>query len=428
MTPTFTERARSAIETAPARFRPQASPTANGPPIGDGFEVLAGRPPHGLAARVLALGIAGLVAAILGTVVLRWSEISRFAALDESLAPLVLLVAVLFLIAAARTAIVAAALVRHLHLRAHSRRAALVLGPDQLFYRCPAGTEHTMAARDVIAVRSPGDWSRPPVAARARETYLVFDQGGAPAFLCLPPIFGMSAGTLSEHLMRWLGTAKGQDDGRGVHPGSDRVRSTLVVGRLFDDLAAGKRVANTVGVRHGRRWLLRGPYATAFLGVALIAFLATRPDRALIGVEMKVALIVGGVVALLVPVGWVVFTWASIAPRRGYAFLLTNHELLVRLRSGILRTNYTSIAALKVVAKVGWSVLEGQGLRRVLVIERRNAPPIRYEEAFLGMPIEVAIALIDACRSGRAFGSEPPGAHESDREPGTGSPASPATR
>jgi len=37
---------------------------------------------------------------------------------------------------------------------------------------------------------------------------------------------------------------------------------------------------------------------------------------------------------------------------------------------------------------------------KTLVLKRKDEPPIRYDEAFLGVPAEVAQALLDAYRTG----------------------------
>ena len=51
--------------------------------------------------------------------------------------------------------------------------------------------------------------------------------------------------------------------------------------------------------------------------------------------------------------------------------------------------------------KKQWSVLEGAHSLRRLVLTRANAPPIRYDEPYLGIPVEVAQVLLEAYRDGR---------------------------
>ena len=47
-----------------------------------------------------------------------------------------------------------------------------------------------------------------------------------------------------------------------------------------------------------------------------------------------------------------------------------------------------------------FSVLDGVHEAKTLVLKRKDEPPIRYDEAFLGVPAEVAQALLDAYRTG----------------------------
>jgi hypothetical protein len=81
--------------------------------------------------------------------------------------------------------------------------------------------------------------------------------------------------------------------------------------------------------------------------------------------------------------------------------VLTPAELLIRMRGGIVRTRWRDVASASVAEKRAWSVLEGVHEARKLVISRRGAGPITYEEPYLGVPVEVAQILVEAYAAGR---------------------------
>ena len=105
-------------------------------------------------------------------------------------------------------------------------------------------------------------------------------------------------------------------------------------------------------------------------------------------------------IAIAVPVGWVLLTRRDIASRRGLALVLTPSELLLRTRSGVIRTVWGSLLRVTLDGRLAWSVLEGVHRARALVLKRRGADPITYDEAYLGVPAEVAQTLLDAYRRG----------------------------
>ena len=70
--------------------------------------------------------------------------------------------------------------------------------------------------------------------------------------------------------------------------------------------------------------------------------------------------------------------------------MLTPSEVLMRTREGVLRAQWRNLRRAYVEAKSGWSLVEGYHLARKLVLEREGAVTIRYDEAFLGIPAEVA--------------------------------------
>jgi hypothetical protein len=85
--------------------------------------------------------------------------------------------------------------------------------------------------------------------------------------------------------------------------------------------------------------------------------------------------------------------------RKGLAFVLTPDALLIRTRTGVLATSVQSLETPTVEDSRGWSAILGLHTDHTLVIARKDDPPIRYQEAFLGVPVEVAAALITSRKS-----------------------------
>ena len=59
-----------------------------------------------------------------------------------------------------------------------------------------------------------------------------------------------------------------------------------------------------------------------------------------------------------------------------------------------------------------FSVIEGWAMHRALVIKRKDGAPITYDEAFLGVPAEVALTLCDAYASGALLPRESSGGEQ----------------
>ena len=90
----------------------------------------------------------------------------------------------------------------------------------------------------------------------------------------------------------------------------------------------------------------------------------------------------------------------DLAASKGIALLLTPAELLFRTRSGVHRVPWSQIAKLHVASRTVWTFLQGSHASRSLLIERKDAEPVRVAETFLGVPLEVVIALGDGYRKG----------------------------
>jgi hypothetical protein len=205
-------------------------------------------------------------------------------------------------------------------------------------------------------------------------------------------VFELSPGELAEAIMRWRGPLE-------VREGSLETPKELG-SKVYDEAARTGAVPGGIVIRHGRGWLARGPYASVLLGIAIVeGVLRSSPTaRALLGPEM-VAIVAS--VLFLVPLGWIALSLREVRPRRGLALVLTPTEALIRTRGGVVRTPLESLAKATVDERRAWSVVLGIHRQRTLVIERKDAPAIRYDEAFLGAPADVVAALLEAGKRGQ---------------------------
>lgn len=279
-------------------------------------------------------------------------------------------------------------LVARLRLSAARARFGLVLTDEGVLFRTPTG-ERAIARRDVIGAIEPGDWGERGGFRRFSFVYLFVepDRAGS-AIVSLPPIFEESPGVLAERLVRWCGVREGASD---ELPPTDRLAS-----KIYDDAARGQPGPGVALIRHGAGWLRRGPYAALLFALVFAEATLRLPPEVSLGLLPVGAL----VVCLAIPAIWIALTWRHVGPRRGLAMVLTPHEALLRTRGGVLRARWSDVPALGVESLTGWSLLEGRSVTRKLRIDRVDAPPIRYDEAFLGVPAEVALALAEAYRKG----------------------------
>jgi hypothetical protein len=169
--------------------------------------------------------------------------------------------------------------------------------------------------------------------------------------------------------------------------------------KLYDDAVVDRVPEGVTVVRHGREWIKQGPYALVLVAIAAVDSIARGGPRVWEAIDPWVG--AGLVLAVLViPARWLWMTRREVSPRRGVAFVLTPAECLIRTREGILRTRWKDLAKVSVDSKKKWSILEAAHHERQLVLTRLHAPPIRYDEPFLGMPVEAAQILVDAYRRG----------------------------
>ena len=103
---------------------------------------------------------------------------------------------------------------------------------------------------------------------------------------------------------------------------------------------------------------------------------------------------------MLVPLGWLVLALRHVAPRKGLALVLTPAELMLRTRAGVLAIPWPDLVKVSVAERPSFSVLLGLHTARALVLTRRDAPSVRYDEEYLGLPAYVVAAIADAHRRG----------------------------
>jgi hypothetical protein len=366
----------------------QARAVATGGAVPPGWQRVKAEPPPLLDADVVRGLIAPLVAAI------AWSgAMFRETVVGTPLDPFATLLRLLALATTVRALLLGRELVARIKLWLAARRCVLVLGPGGLWARLPEG-EVVAERRDIVAISTPSAFEQGGVSGfRTSPVYVVL-ASPLRTHVTLPPIFDVTPGALAERLMRWRGAMA--PDPRPAFPPPAPLAS-----RVYDDAARGIRDLGTLAIAHGAGWLRRAPWATVLLGVAIVeGFARAAPaTRASVGIPT----IAAALVALgLVPSVWVWLQWRDIAPRLGLAMVLTPAELLLRLRGGVLRVPWDRVGRLWIAARGRFSPLEGWAIHRALVIERRGDLPIRYDEAYLGVPVEVALGLCEAYASGAA--------------------------
>ncbi len=334
-------------------------------------------------------GVRAVMAPFLAALV--WAgAVFREIVADSPIDPAALLMRAVALGFTVRAALAGRRFVGRLGLWAAADRWGLALAPEGLLLRTPRG-DVAVAREDVLGVREHGHWGEQSAERRWSGVYVVTYPDTGRLFVAIPPVFERSPGVLAERLMRWLGP-RSVDDGPTEHPAPARLAS-----KLYDDAAEGRVPEGVTVIRHGAAWLARGPYATILLGVVIVeGFLRLGPDAwSRMGVVLPAAVALS---LVAVPLVWGWLTRRAIAPRKGIALLFTPAEMLMRTRAGVVRATWKGLAQLRLEGKPTWSILSGYHQARTLVIERRDDPVIRYDEAFLGVPAEVVIVLANAYR------------------------------
>jgi hypothetical protein len=349
-----------------------------------GWEVLRGTWPPVLDGDGVRALMAPLVAAVawLGA---GFREIVAGTAID----PLAILMRLLAIGLTTRALLLGIGLVRRLIVAARAKRSALVLSPRGLFFTDGA-SEASIEREAIVAITESGIWQTRRSGRPWADVFVVGSSRDA-LFLRIPPLFEHSAGVLAERLMRWLG-AQPYDESR-VFPEPAQLAS-----KVYDDAAQGITAPGTLVLPHGLGWARSGPYATILLAIVMIEGLA----RLEVPIPPEVLPFAIGaiVVALVFPLGWWWTTRREISVRKGIALVLTPAELLLRTRAGVHRARWGRLQRVSIDTRRAFSVLDGVHEAKALVLKRKDEPPIRYDEAFLGLPVEVAQALLDAYRTG----------------------------
>jgi hypothetical protein len=291
-----------------------------------------------------------------------------------------------------RVVLVGARMLERLRVWSAAHRHALVLTPEGLFVRLPH-VDIAIERAHVLGVVEHGRWQQRAGGRRFSEVYVVTDPTSGRSHVALPPVFDETPGRLAERLMRWRGAW--EEPELESRPGPHELAS-----KVFDDAAAGRAEPGVLAVRHGREWIRKGPYVVVLIGLTVAEGIARGGTLVWQAIDPAVG---GGIVFafLAVLARWVWLQRREIAPRKGLSLVLTPAELLIRTRQGMLRTRWADLVSASVTSRRSWSVLEGVHEARQLVLSRRGAPPIRYDEPYLGLPVEVAQVLVEAYRVGR---------------------------
>jgi hypothetical protein len=378
-----------------------------------GWQVVAGeRPP-----MIDADSVRGLVAIMVA--VLAWTgAVFRELVAGTPIDPLGLFMRLLALAMTVRAFLLAREIARRVSTWARARGSTLILAPEGLWARLPEG-EVAVERDEIVGVTERGTWQTRSAGRRYSPVYVVV-ASPMRTHVELPPIFDATPGVLAERLMRWRGAPALPEEPRFPDPAP-------LASKVYEDAARGVRDATTTVVRHGDGWMRRGPWATVLLGVALLEGFAraSAEEQAALGAPIVLA---AGIALVMVPMVWIFATRRSIAPRMGLAMVLTAAELLMRAKGGVLRVRWPSLQRLTIDARGRLSVIEGWAIQRALVIKRKDGPPITYDEAYLGVPAEVALTLCEAYASGALLPAEQPvelpqavaegGAEGEDAEPG----------
>ncbi|MBK8168938.1 MAG: hypothetical protein IPK60_01180 [Sandaracinaceae bacterium] len=307
----------------------------------------------------------------------------------SSIDPLGLFVRIVALVLTIRAAFLLAMLIKRLNVMSERKDYRIAICDEGILYRSPVG-DIALPRTDIIDIVERGDW-RGRAGRRYSEVFIVTRPSSGRVYVEVPPVFDATAGAFAERLMRWRGPLTAKAAG-----GSGEVVE-ISRSRLFDDVAGGARPEGVAVLKHGRGWLRKGPYATVLVGAAVFIGYARLPADALRALGPALPLMIGSCL-LAVPFLWAYLIRREIRPRKGIALVITASDMLMRARSGVLRVALGDIVRATVEVRSSWSLLEGYHGTKRLLISRRNAPDIRYDEAYLGVPCEVAQSLIDGYR------------------------------
>ncbi len=335
-------------------------------------------------------GVRGLLASIVAGVAWLGAGFREMVA-GTAIDPFALLMRVLAVGLTTRALLLLFGLGKRLVIAARASRARLVLTPEGLVFFDGSRTI-TFERSAITSIVETGMWQTRRSSGRRWADVLVVGSSRDALFMAIPPLFEHSPGVLAEKLMRWLGPAPYEESPTFPDPAP-------LASKVYDEAAQGITQPGTLVIPHGSSWVRQGPYATVLLAVVMIEGLA-RLDVEIPTDVLPYALL-AVVVALVLPLGWLWRTRREIAVRKGIALVLTPSELLLRTGTGVHRARWSKLQRVSIDTKRAFSVLDGVHESKALVLKRKDEPPIRYDEAFLGLPAEVAQVLLDAYRTGQ---------------------------
>ncbi len=277
------------------------------------------------------------------------------------------------------------ALGRRLGLASKAGAHTLRLDADAIVWTGPAGERRI--ERDALVRVHVGDGHL-----ELPRVWLVHEPIDGVALTGLPPIFDASPEALGTRIERWRGPI---DEPESV----DYPKPAREGSKVYDSAADGRVDPGVAIIRHGLGWLRRMPFA-AVLAAGVFLDGAFRTPSLQLG-YLGLLPIVGVVVCTAIPLGWVLVALRHVRPRRGLALVATPAEILMRTREGILRASWEHLESISIRREPALTILEGWTQRRRVILKRdgdRN--PIRYDEAFLGVPADAAVALFECYRSG----------------------------
>lgn len=349
-----------------------------------GFEVLRGSWPPVLDGD----GVRGVFVPLLG-VVAGLGAYFRMLLGHDGFDPIALILLVLSVGLLARGSILFVQLAERLRIAIRARKSALVLSKEGLFFT-DGQHEQTIERTSIVSILESGMWQSRRGGNRWSPIYIVGSTADA-LLLTLPPIFEEGSGVVAEKLMRWQGVRYLPEEVTHEAPAA-------LASQVYDDASRGIVSEGTLVIRHGNGWLTRGPYASLVLAVAIGLAMAALPNEARAAVW---PLTLGAIaIAVIAPFLWIAMKRREISVRRGIAMVLTPAEVLMRTRAGVHRAAWPKLQRTSIDQKRAFSLLGGMHMAKILVLKRKDDTPIRYEEAYLGMPVEVAQVLIDAYRRG----------------------------
>lgn len=370
---------------------------------GQDLEYLPGRPPPLFDSVLMQAAIAPLLAALM------WGAAIFFEGLRGStIDPIAYGVRVIAYGLTVRSVVLGLRMGERWKAFWHHRAMGLVITDDGILLRLAdrdvaIAREHLV---DVVLEGSATDTRMP--SRRWSRIFLVTDPESGSTHLIVPPVFDDSPAALAARLQRWAGLGQ-EKDAEGVErsfppPPQD--------GREFYRRAArGEAPPSTTVIRHGFGWLRRAPYLPTLLFFAAVFGVLRADPEVRTQLTEAVDPLIGTLLALIVlaiPARWIWMNRRDVKPQLGLSMVLSPSELLIQTEKGLLRTRWSNLARVSVETKRAWSVLDGAHRAASLVLSRRGDPTVRYEEAFLGIPVELARSLVDAYRTGRIGQSSEP--------------------